>query len=191
MSPLIHYILAFWFDRPPTEWIVAPAGLDEQIKSEFGALVISARNNELEEWTSGPHSSLALIVLLEQFPRNIYRGSPEAFTSDAQALDIAIRAIAQGFDKEVTPLQASAFYMPLIQQESLVSLIAVRLLFEGLLARCETEQDTKWAEIGVAAANRHVQQMLKFGRYPTRNAALGRENTKEEEEFLKEYKPTL
>lgn len=126
------------------------------------------------------------MVLLEQFPRNIFRGSVEAFTSDAKAYEIATKAIAVDFDKKIDVIKASAFYMPLMQQESLISLIAVRLLFEALKSRCDSQEEHNWVDMGVAASKRHIQQLVQFGRYPTRNKLLSRENTNEEDEFLRE-----
>jgi uncharacterized protein (DUF924 family) len=184
-------VVSFWFDRPPIEWIIAPEGLDEQIKSKFLGLVLKARNDDLEAWAESPNSSLALIVLLEQFPRNVYRGSQQAFSSDTKAYDIAMKAIAQEFDKQVSVIQASAFYMPLMQQESLISVLAAKALFEGLKTRCSSEEERQWVDMGVAAMKRHSAQLVRFGRYPTRNKLLGRENTEDEEAFLKDFTPTL
>ncbi|KAL7623442.1 hypothetical protein AAE478_007124 [Parahypoxylon ruwenzoriense] len=106
------------------QWIIAPEGLDAEMKSEFGDLAAE------------PESSLALVVLLDQFSRNISRGSPDVFTADANAWETATRAVARGFDKQVTVIQASAFYLSLMQQESVISLIAARCLFEVLKPRC-------------------------------------------------------
>ncbi|KAI0173699.1 DUF924-domain-containing protein [Hypoxylon sp. FL1284] len=184
-------IVAFWFDRNPMEWIIAPAGLDTQIKAEFGDLVLKARRNELDSWIAEPEGSLALVVLLDQFSRNMFRGSPDAFSADSKAWDTVTKAVARDFDKQVTVIQASAFYMPLLQKEALISVIAARCLFDALKPRCVTTQEHEWVDIGIAACKRHLQQLERFGRYPTRNALLGRENTEAEEEFLKEYKPSL
>jgi uncharacterized protein (DUF924 family) len=156
MNPDAQNIISFWFNRPPMEWIIAPGGLDAQIKSKFGDLVLRARRNELENWTTDPEASVALVALLEQFPRNIFRGSAEAFTSDAKAYDVATKAIAQGFDKQVTVIQASALYMPLMQQESIISLIAARCLFEALKPRCGNEEEHKWVGMGIAASVSNV-----------------------------------
>jgi len=92
---------------------------------------------------------------------------------------------------QVSVIQASAFYMPLMQHESLVSLIATRCLFEALKARCTNDEEHKWVDMGIAASKRHIQQLERFGRYPTRNAILGRENTEAEEEYLKNRVITL
>ncbi|KAI1294376.1 hypothetical protein F5Y03DRAFT_372857 [Xylaria venustula] len=191
MHPDVERIISFWFNRKPIEWIIAPEGLDEQLKTEFGDIVLKARNNELDHWESDPESSLALVVLLDQFSRNIFRGSKEAFGGDVKAWDIVTKSIARDFDKKVTVFQASAFYMPLLQQETLVSVIAARCLFEALKSRCVSSEEHDWVDMGIAASKRHLGQLEKFGRYPTRNALLGRTNTKAEEEFLKDYKPSL
>ncbi|OTB01230.1 hypothetical protein M426DRAFT_323627 [Hypoxylon sp. CI-4A] len=184
-------IVTFWFDRNPIEWIIAPKGLDAQIKTEFGDLALKARDGELDDWLAEPESSLALVVLLDQFFRNIFRGSPDALSADAKAWETVTKAVARDFDKQVTVIQASAFYMPLLQKESLISVIAARCLFEALKPRCATAQEHEWVDIGIAAGKRHLAQLERFGRYPTRNALLGRENTEAEEEFLKEYNPSL
>ncbi|KAI2634934.1 DUF924-domain-containing protein [Hypomontagnella submonticulosa] len=191
MSKDVKRITTFWFDRNPMEWMIAPDGLDTQIKVDFSDLVLKARRNELDDWTTESESSLALVVLLDQFSRNIFRGSPDAFSADAKAWDITTRAIARNFDKQVTVVQASAFYMPLLHRETLISVIAARSLFEVLKLRCKTAQEHEWVDMGIVASNRHLQQLERFGRYPTRNALLGRKNTEAEEEFLKDHKPSL
>ncbi|KAI1271029.1 DUF924-domain-containing protein [Xylaria sp. FL0933] len=190
-DPDVKRIIAFWFDRNPIEWIIAPKGLDEQLRSGFGDLVTRARQHELDDWNTEPESSLALVVLLDQFSRNIFRGSAEAFSADTKAWDIVTKSIARDFDKQVTVIQASAFYMPLFQQETLISVIAARCLFEALKSRCVGTEEHEWVDMGIAAAKRHLQLLEKFGRYPTRNALLGRANTEAEEEFLRDYKPSL
>lgn len=180
-------VLRFWFDRPPTEWIVAPAGLDEQLKSEFVNLIEQAGSNELDSWALEAEGSVALVVLLDQFSRNVFRGSADAFRNDSKAYEIATKAIARGFDEKVSVLQASAFYMPLMHHESLISSIAASCLFQRLHARCVSEEEHKWVGLGVLAAERHMSQLERFGRYPTRNVVLGRKNTEAEEEFLREH----
>ena len=134
------------------EWIIDPEGLDAQIKSQFGDLVLRARRNELDDWTTAPEDSVALVALLEQFLRNIFRGSADAFASDAKAYEFATKAIAQDFDKQVTVIQASALYMPLMQQESIISIIAARCLFQGLESRWKSDEEHKWVAMGVAAS---------------------------------------
>lgn len=191
MNPDAQQIVNFWFNRPPLEWIIPPKGLDDEIKSKFGHLVEKARHNELESWNDEAESSLALVVLLDQFSRNIFRGSPEAFSGDLKAGETATKAIAQDFDKQITVIQASAFYMALMQQESLISLVAARSLFMALKQRCDSEEEHKWVDMGISASGRHMQQLVRFGRYPTRNVLLGRQNTEAEEKFLATYAPSL
>ncbi|KAI0199414.1 hypothetical protein F4808DRAFT_461735 [Astrocystis sublimbata] len=174
MNHDVKRIISFWFDRNPIEWIIAPAGLDEQLKSEFSDLVTQALKGSLDAWNAEPESSLALIVLLDQFPRNIFRGTAHVFSGNAKAFEAATKAVVRDFDKRVTVIQASALYMTLMQRESLVSVIAARCLFEALQGRC-----------GV------LRSLEEFGRFPTRNAILGRENTEAEEAFLRQHKPTL
>ncbi|KAF2757138.1 DUF924-domain-containing protein [Pseudovirgaria hyperparasitica] len=191
MEPEVKHVVDFWFNRPPMEWLIAPKGLDEQIKAQFSDLVLKARDGKLDHWAAEPESSLALVVLLDQFSRNLFRGSPDAFSADGKALDVATRAIAQDFDKKVTVIQASAFYMPFMHQESAVTLTAARCLFEALKARCGSEEEHKWVDMGVPASKAHMQQIQQFGRYPTRNALLGRTNTAAEEDFLREHKSSI
>lgn len=188
MDGEIQHVVNFWFNRNPIEWIVAPEGFDEQCRSNFDTLVKQARHNELDAWADSPEGSLALVILLDQLPRNLHRGTVDAFASDAEAHEIAARAIARDFDKLVTVIQASAFYMALLQQESLTSVVAARALFEALQSRAASEEEQKWIEMGVAGAKGHAKQLVQFGRYPTRNAVLGRTSTKIEEEFLTGHK---
>lgn len=187
MNPDVKRVTAFWFNRPPIEWIVAPEGLDAQIKSDFNELVLKARRNELDDWAAEPEASVSLVALLDQFSRNLFRGSADAFSADAKAFETATKAIARDFDKQVSVVQASALYMALMHQESLISLIAARYLFEALKARCVSDEERKWVDMGVAGSKGHMQQLERFGRYPTRNSLLGRKNTAAEEEFLKEH----
>ncbi|KAI1875057.1 uncharacterized protein JN550_002486 [Neoarthrinium moseri] len=98
------------------EWIVAPDGFDAQCKSELNHLVQKARHNELDDWSSSPEGSLAQDDLLDQLPRKIHRSSSDALTDDERAWGIATKAIAGDYDKQVTVIPASEFYMPLMQQ---------------------------------------------------------------------------
>ncbi|KAL1861520.1 hypothetical protein Daus18300_008782 [Diaporthe australafricana] len=191
MNPEVKRVISFWFERPPMDWIIAPEGLDSQIKSDFSDLVLKARRNELDDWAAEPEGSLALVALLDQFSRNLFRGTPDAFSADTKAWETATKAIAKDFDKKITVVEASAFYMPLMHQESVISLIAARCLFEALKARCVSDEEHKWVDMGIMASGRHLQQLERFGRYPTRNALLGRQNTEAEEQFLKEHVPSL
>ncbi|OAG43347.1 hypothetical protein AYO21_02284 [Fonsecaea monophora] len=205
----IARVLDYWFPPPsspdsnPTEkWFMPPDAelIDSEIRTQFSSLVEQARNDSLDSWRSTPLGSLALIVLLDQFPRNIYRGSGLSFSSDAKALDLAVVSIAREFDHspDLTPLMAMFFYMPLMHAESLAHQVAGISLLDNLSTRCLAGSFTATsprAAVAVEEANKFVQSscnfakahrdvILRFGRFPSRNAALGRESTPEEVEFL-------
>lgn len=116
--------------------------------------------------------------------------SPEAFAGDDQAWDVATRALAQDFDKGIGVIQASTYCMTLLNRESLISVLAARCLWDNKTP-CSTQQEHEWVDMGMAGTKRHLMQMERFGRYPTRNKVLGRESTDAEEEFMKEHKPSL
>ena len=187
MNPGIHRIMSFWYDRPAIEWFMPPAGFDEQCQQDFGELVHKARTNELDHWAEVPEGSLALLVLLDQFSRNVFRGTPEMYAADEKAVDLATRSIAKGFDKQVTVYQALTFYLPLMHHESLLAQVATVSLYENLINRCDDASAAQqFHSKGMFAAKNHLQVIERFGRFPSRNKILGRESTKEEEEYLKE-----
>jgi len=164
------------------------AKVDNEIKEQFGDLVVKARASELASWAEQPHGALALIVLLDQFSRNIFRGSPLSYSSDSVALEVATEAIAKGFDREVTHLQQSFFYLPLMHSESLLGQIAALSLYENLCHRCEPDSMSKeYAESSTQFSRLHRDVIMRFGRFPSRNEVLGRISTPEEIKFLKEH----
>jgi len=194
-SPDIPRILSFWFDHPGPEpakrWFMGGAALDAEIKSHFQPLVTQARTTALDTWTSSPTGTLALLLLLDQFPRNIYRGTAAAFASDAKALDIATTAIATGVDHALPPVQAAFIYMPLMHAESLLAQVAGCALFDNLRLRAEASSDLSDAErqflvMTPPFAQRHRDAIVRFGRFCGRNEVLGRESTVEEAAHLKE-----
>lgn len=194
-DPSISQILSFWFDRSPWHWFRPPPGFDADCTSRFSSLVSQARAHELDGWAATPSGALALIVLLDQLPRNLFRGSAATYSSDGHALDVAVRAIARGFDKaaeggEDTPgRRPMLFSMPLMHAENLVAQVACVALLEDLHRRCVEAggEDAEFLNMSVKAARGHRDVIEKFGRFPSRNALLRRENTPEEEEFLREF----
>lgn len=108
-NPDITRVHDFWFTRSPAEWFMPPSGFDNQCQSQFGDLVQDARQGKLDHWTAEPQGTLAILVLLDQFSRNIYRGTPDAFSADPKALQIATHAIAKGWDEEATMAQALTY----------------------------------------------------------------------------------
>lgn len=156
---------------------------DELIRSKFAPLIEQAASGELSSWADGPRRRLSLIVLLDQFPRNIYRGTSRAFAYDAQALQLSLSGMNSGADAALDHVQRIFFYMPLQHAEQLEvqdeSVAAYRRLCgeapENL--RSFFEATSKYAE-----AHRAVIQ--RFGRFPHRNRVLGRRNTPDEDEYL-------
>lgn len=203
MDPEINSILSFWFSDRETskKWFGGGESFDEEIRTQFGALVTQARADQLNHWTDTPQGSLALILLFDQFPRNIYRDSDQAHASDAKACQVAVSSIAREFDKHIhagtvdadangmAMIQALFFYLPLMHDESVMSQIACIALSEALVTRCELANDDfarDYVTRSVSHAKAHRDTIVKFGRFPKRNAVLGRESTEEERRFLKE-----
>jgi len=147
---------------------------DEEIKRVFGAVVEAAKQGKLASWEEHPRSALALILLLDQFGRSIHRGSGEAFAGDDIGLKASLVVISNGWDKHMTETERMFVYLPLEHSED-PSMMRLSL--------------KKMAELGnkmaLDYAVDHANILKRFGRYPHRNAVLGRENTPEEEEYLK------
>ena len=169
-------VISFWFEElQPSDWFAKSDELDATIKERFETLVISARLGELYSWRAHPEGRLAEIILIDQFSRNIFRDSPEAFSADAVALVLAQEAIAVKADEALSAVQRAFLYMPFMHSESKAIHKEAMLLFSqpGLEHNLEFEI-------------RHKEIIDRFGRYPHRNAVLGRQSTKEELEFLKQ-----
>lgn len=186
-------LISFWFNRDPKDWFVSPAGLDEEIRAKYQDLIVEARSGALDHWAKEPKGVLCLVILLDQFPRNIFRGSAESFSSDLKAQSMVLQAIAQQFDKklgETSVYQQSMLYLPLMHAEDLLSQIACEALLESLCKSCPDGSDEKaYMNNSTAFTRRHLECVVQLGRFPKRNEALGRPSTKEEIEYLKE-KPT-
>ena len=170
-------VLDFWFKETPTEkWFATDPELDKQIRSRFETLWRKGCAGELDDWENEPNGALALILLFDQFPRNMVRGTGEAFASDAKARDIAKRAIAQRKDLETPASIRSFFYLPLTHSENLADQEACVQLTKERLGEDHAT---------FPYALRHKAAVQRFGRFPARNAALGRASTDEEKDFLK------
>ncbi|WP_439547658.1 DUF924 family protein [Falsiroseomonas sp.] len=185
MNADIQRLLAFWFSEGPTTWrqawFVKDEAFDTTCRDGFGALVAPARDGALDDWAETPEGALALLLLLDQFPRNLFRGSAEAFASDPHARAIARRAVLSNRqDLALTPLQRVFLYLPFEHGEALADQDLSVALFEGL--RDTPALALPGSVIAYAWAHRAVIQ--RFGRFPHRNAALGRANTPEETAWL-------
>jgi uncharacterized protein (DUF924 family) len=169
-------VIEFWFTEvEPKQWWQKDALFDEMIQSRFGALHGQAKTGELFLWRETALGSLAEIIVLDQFSRNIYRDKPESFGCDSLALALSQVALSKGFDRALPATERSFMYMPFMHSESrLIHLEAVKL-FEAL--GNSNNLDFEY---------RHKAIIDTFGRYPHRNNILGRASTPEEIEFLKQ-----
>lgn len=180
-------IIEFWFGKqnepdygkPRQVWFTKNSGFDEEVRSRFILDYQEAAAGKLDNWKNSPLSCLALIILLDQFPRNMFRDSPQAFATDSQALDVAKYAVACGFDRELLPLQRWFIYLPFEHSENLEDQHQSIKLFSTLKDDPESDSTIKYAY-------RHLEVIERFGRFPHRNRILGRETTPEEAEFLQQ-----
>lgn len=173
---LPHTVIDFWFtELKPQNWWQKDSALDEMIARRFSSLHQQAASCELSDWRGTGLGSLAEIIVLDQFSRNIYRDKPESFASDSLALALAQSAIAKGLDKELSQVQRSFLYMPFMHSESKKIHSDAVTLFESLGMSDKIEFELK-----------HKAIIDKFGRYPHRNDILGRRSTVEELSFLKQ-----
>jgi uncharacterized protein (DUF924 family) len=175
-------ILEFWFagkDTPRDAWFEKDPAFDAEITARFMEDYERARAGDYDSWQDNPKDCLALVLLLDQFPRNMFRDDPRAFATDAKALNVAQHAIAQGFDRAVSPVARLFFYLPFQHSED-------KLMQDRSLELHRALPD--WDQPGspFAFAQRHWEIIRRFGRFPHRNAVLGRESTVAESEFLKQ-----
>lgn len=179
-------VLDFWFLAPDNpahgqsraEWFRKDDAFDAQIRERFGALIDTAINGSLRDWAATPRGALAQILLLDQFTRNVYRGTPRAFAGDAQALELAIALTQDGQDQQLEPTLRAFVYMPFEHAEDLVMQARAVELFQLLT------QSREGFESMLDYAQRHQEVIARFGRFPHRNAILGRDSTPEEAAFL-------
>ncbi|WP_192036332.1 DUF924 family protein [Halomonas sp. YLGW01] len=167
-------VLDFWFEElTPRQWFAKDAALDARIAERFVTLWSAAREAELWGWRMTPEGRLAEILVLDQFSRNMHRDHPLAFAQDALALVLAQEAVAQKADRALATRQLPFLYMPYMHSESLRVQDEAVVLF-----------DRPGLEDNLRFAHRHRDIIRRFGRYPHRNAILGRESTSEEDAFL-------
>ncbi|MGF1909241.1 DUF924 domain-containing protein [Vibrio kasasachensis] len=167
-------VLKFWFSELESkDWFVVSADVDARIKSQFGQLLQQAAHAELFTWRDSPQGRLAEIIVLDQFSRNIYRNTPQAFSQDPLALALAQEAVRLEADKQLTPQERSFLYMPYMHSESAFIHQQAAILFKqpGL----ENNYDFEL---------KHKTIIDRFGRYPHRNVILNRVSSTEEIEFL-------
>ncbi|HMG57591.1 MAG TPA: DUF924 family protein [Kofleriaceae bacterium] len=179
-------VLAFWFsDQARPMWFSVRAAFDDEIRARFGALAAAAAAGELDGWAATGDGALALVIALDQFPRNLHRGTPQAFACDARAREIASGAIDRGLDLRVALERRAFVYLPFEHSELLADQDRSVALFEAWAAEHPAEQRAA-ADDTMSYAVRHREIIERFGRFPHRNAVLGRTSTPEEIAFLAE-----
>jgi uncharacterized protein (DUF924 family) len=186
-------ILDFWFGvhdsiaamaaATSRLWWGKDAATDRLIRERFGPTLELAAGGELDAWGASTEGCLALILLTDQFPRNIHRGSAAAFAFDADARDRCRSGIGRGLDRKLGPLQRVFFYLPLEHSESIADQERSVMLFETL-AREAPQQDRGLFDGYADFARRHREIVARFGRFPHRNVIVGRQSSREEESFL-------
>jgi len=173
-APEALQILDFWFSsRVKPHWFHSTPELDDEIRERFEALWQQGARGELDPWGETAAGALALVILLDQFPLNMYRGRPEAFSTETRSRTVADAAIARGLDQQLDPEQRSFLYLPFMHSEDLEDQDRSVTLFSqpGL------EYNLQWA-------THHRDIVARFGRFPHRNEILGRESSPEEKAWL-------
>ena len=173
-------IIDFWFvEHGPKDWFAFNAEFDALIASRFGQIHAQAMVGELFEWRVHPMGRVAEIIILDQFTRQLYRKTPKAFSADATALVLAQEVVLGNYDKDLTLQEKSFAYMPFMHSESIVMHDYALPLFKGI-----SEETFQFAE-------QHRKLIAEYGRYPYRNATLGRSNTTVEALYLSQKNPSF
>ncbi len=193
-------VLSYWFPegfneadpqtrrRQGERWMHGGPEVDREITERFGQVLEQARRGELDHWAETPRGRLALIVVLDQFSRNVYRGSPLSYAQDEKALELALEGIDAGMDRELSFMERIFFWMPVGHSEDLA------LQERSVRHKEEEAADAPphlraMAEFGISQARAARDVIARFGRHPHRNEILGRESTPEELEYLRTETP--
>ena len=194
MTERSEAILSFWFGELKDDYDLGPKvatwwkkdpSFDVAVKEAFGADLDRAIAGELDPWMAAPRSSLALVIVLDQFSRNVFRDSPRAWAQDAKALQVTLDALDRGHPAALRVVERQFLYMPLLHAEDAEHTARCCALMRDALASVpepRREAFDGWA----SSAERHHEIVTRFGRYPHRNAVLARTSTPEEVAFLKE-----
>jgi uncharacterized protein (DUF924 family) len=180
-------IIEFWFGppghpgyaEPRDEWFEKSTDFDAEVRERFLGTWVAAGKHQLDHWLAVPDGALALVVVLDQFPRNMFRSSAKAYITDRQALAVAERIVDRGWDQEMKPGQRWFVYLPFEHSESMAVQERSIALFRGLAG-------DKGSRAAIEFARRHYDIIARFGRFPHRNGVLGRDSTPEELEFLRQ-----
>jgi uncharacterized protein (DUF924 family) len=185
----VEEILSFWFGQPRDDkayyeerhslWFTPDSQFDQAIRDRFTDDYQLAAEQKLRDWQNTPRSGLALILLLDQFPRNMFRHDPRAFASDPLAREATTHLIDTGHNQQLLPVERMFIYLPLMHSEALADQRRSVTLFRQLM------QEREYLG-SLAYALKHLEIIERFGRFPHRNAPLGRSSTSEEQEFLRQ-----
>lgn len=166
-------IISFWQNAGYDKWFNKDDAFDATVHEQFLPTYEAAAAGRLNDWEATPESALALVIVLDQFPRNMFRGSPQSWATDPIARDVIKRALAKGFDKMVPEALRTFFYLPLMHSENIDDQQKCVAFYKAL----GDENSLKYAEL-------HEDIIRRFGRFPHRNPILGRDTTPEERAFL-------
>ncbi len=195
MAVTVDDILEYWFSNALSSpdaymerfkfWYSVSEETDNEIKEKFSDTLQVAGLGGMDDWKAEPRSLLALTIVLDQFPRNIHRGTAMCFAYDDRALACCMQAIESGMDKDLHPGERQFLYLPLQHSEDPeVQELSVKT-YEGLVEECSDSDFGEMLSSGAGYAHKHRDIIAQFGRYPHRNDAVGRESTPEEIEYLK------
>lgn len=184
MFPAARDVLDFWFAETSVKhWFDVDEAFDMRIRARFGNLEEAAAAGRLADWAATPSGWLAWLILLDQFPRNLHRGGRRAWAQDASAQQVALSGLARGDDRQLPPLQRVFSYLPLEHAEDMALQRRSVALFEALCRDAPVREQVRFSGF-LDYARRHHDVIARFGRFPHRNAVLGRASTPEEVLYL-------
>lgn len=193
MTVTAQQVIEFWFGELTDgfadaaierRWWVGGEAFDREIEQRFGEQVAQALEGQLDHWAQTPEGLLALVLILDQFTRNIYRGSARAFAGDVMAQQLASQAVEKGWDKQLAATERCFLYMPFEHAEDLAKQLQCVALFDGLIEDYPQHQHQQKLKGSLDFAHKHLAVIEQFGRFPHRNQVLGRVDSVEEAEFL-------
>lgn len=189
-------VLEFWFESPAGDpemlvrkmkrWYRGGADFDREIETRFGPLIARAVSGELDAWSSDPDGLLALIVMLDQFTRSVYRDTPKMYAGDARAQRLALEALDRGIGHDWNTERRNFLLMPLVHAEDLALQERAVVEVAAVVAKAPAQLHEIFS-MGIEQSRKYRDVIARFGRFPHRNAILGRESTPEEIEFLRDW----
>ena len=195
MTDASENVLAFWFGAPGSAatvaerqsklWFGKSPENDQAVIDRFAATLTAATAGHLDHWIDTPRGRLALVIVLDQFPHHIYRDQPQAFATDPQSLALSLAALESGENRQLAPIERVFLYLPLEHAESLAMQEQSVLLYAQLAHEAAADEHALFDNF-LDYARKHLDVVARFGRFPHRNAILGRPSTPDEVEFLKQ-----